>query len=98
MRYFKQYLHILCNSDRFDDAANMVNLHRQSVQEQTPGHPVSARDYVEVLTTAMKWSLKSKDERHMQIYEWAQANSHKVGVAMLDLGDILVANDINPDN
>ena len=76
----------------------MVNLHRQSVQEQTPGHPVSARDYVEVLTTAMKWSLKSKDERHMQIYEWAQANSHKVGVAMLDLGDILVANDINPDD
>ena len=135
----------------------MVNLHRQSVQEQTPGHPVSACDYIEVLTvgkshdmnvgkiwthwesnsrppecitwcapplhhmplqstfmfpglpinriyplstltTAMKWSLKSKDKRHMQIYEWAQANSHKVRVAMLDLGDILVANDINPDD
>src|SRR5258707_9968445 len=98
MRYFKQYLHILCNSDRFDDTTNMVNLHHQSVQEQTPGHPVSACNYIEVLTTAMKWSLKLKDERHMQIYEWAQANSHKVGVAMLDLGDILVANDINPDN
>ena len=98
MQYFKQYLHILCNSDKFDEATDMVNLHCQSVQEEIPGHPVSACDYVEVLTTAMNCSLKVKDDRHMWIYEWAQTNSHKVGIMTLDLGDILVTHNINPDD
>jgi len=98
MQYFKQYLHLLCNLDRFDEAANMVNLHHQSVQEQISGHLVGVHNYVEVLTTAMNCSLKLKDGRHLQIYKWAQMNSYKVGIVTLDLGDILATHNIHPDD
>ncbi len=86
----------------------MVDLHHQSVQEQISGHLVSmhnysghlvgVHNYVEVLTTAMNCSLKLKDGRHLQIYEWAQMNSYKVGVVTLDLGNILATHNIHPDD